>query len=690
MSETSRLHLETPAALEAEFQAIVHRQLTPETINDYAEVALEDLTRLANLAVSVYQQYPVVMLSSQREVEDAAFSYFDVGRIDEALDHITSQAVEIGRLDNVIDNANMSHSIIVPPDSVETHALSGQEKFEAKKNIPRLKTLLYILKNDFSVDVEDESQVDITVGEVNEDMFRNESYYIVDVKRINRVILVCDEEGNVTYVFDREGLLQQDISADQLRNMSKTEINRLLRENKMIGQRLVYSEYYVPRVVSALVHPETSASKSNTDPTAGRYLVPKAPDDVHSLVGVRKLLGIRTQSVIQKAVEDLVDVLGDVRTYRFGTRSVLGFTEHQQEIIRMYLDQQGYFNSPPAGYLNKGNLHTQWRTAYPIIDRAIAALGTELGDARTYMANRGQIVFYNPTQQELIRAKLETMGMLHPNAPEGYLSTLGLAKALGVDHSTIVTAVVAISDSLGDVYTYKFSNQSTSGYSPTQQSKIRSQIENQGLLVKVAPEGVLSIEGLGMVLGFPTSRTVRRVVASLGTSLGTIDNFRFGARKRVAQGLTVDQQMLVKETLRLSGELEIAPEDFAHTWDISTNLGVGYRIVLKIVDMLAEEIGTTQKYRAASGATTYFSPSQQAVIKRGLSEYGYLDNLPPKNYLPINGLAKKLGVSHSVVTNAIARLSDVIGDVRTYKFKTRVTPGLTPLQQELIEAEIRR
>lgn len=82
-------------------------------------------------------------------------------------------------------------------------------------------------------------------------------------------------------------------------------------------------------------------------------------------------------------------------------------------------------------------------------------------------------LFYSPEQIELIRQQLD----IKPLAPEGYLSTGGIAKSLGLGYNTVAKCIDILGDTLGEVRKYRSTARATLHYSPEQIRQIVERIQ---------------------------------------------------------------------------------------------------------------------------------------------------------------------------------------------------------------------
>ncbi|MBI2037858.1 MAG: hypothetical protein HYT15_02915 [Candidatus Magasanikbacteria bacterium] len=98
-----------------------------------------------------------------------------------------------------------------------------------------MKTLLYTLQNN-GIELDD---IQIFEGEISPEMIRKTSYITVVIEKINRIVQVCDEEGNASYVFDMAHLQELGVNVPDVNTMSKEEKNTFLLQNRQAGQRFI-------------------------------------------------------------------------------------------------------------------------------------------------------------------------------------------------------------------------------------------------------------------------------------------------------------------------------------------------------------------------------------------------------------------------------------------------------------------
>lgn len=262
-------------------QPILDRELTVEDIDNYAFVAVDGLVSLVNQKVDEYKAAHGTAGWDDKTIEDRALDFYGLEDVGTYLDFLDKKDEEIRNLDRVIKRTVHKDQVVTPPDEVEVPVVKtgNGERTEDKKMINRTKAVLFILKEDFDVDVDNEEQLIIMDGVVRGNMMRDTSYVLIKTPTIGRTILVCDEEGNASYVFNDEVLEKQNVSDEALVDFTKTDLNALITETPKLGKRVIYSKNgFVPRMIDAIKHPESTRPDEVTDrmKNTGKYLYPKA------------------------------------------------------------------------------------------------------------------------------------------------------------------------------------------------------------------------------------------------------------------------------------------------------------------------------------------------------------------------------------------------------------------------------
>lgn len=181
----------TPENFESNIQEVLSRRLTPETIDSYADTALEDLIVLSDRITTAYRKQPTIGYTEvNKDAEDAAFAYFKLDNLDMTLEHVAEVSDSIRTIDNVIAKARRIDTVIVPTDALSPLVKAGNGEYSDKKSENRLKSILFVLEHDFEVDIHDPSELKLTAGVEPNDMVRKSGYYMIEVPSLDRTVLV--------------------------------------------------------------------------------------------------------------------------------------------------------------------------------------------------------------------------------------------------------------------------------------------------------------------------------------------------------------------------------------------------------------------------------------------------------------------------------------------------------------------
>ncbi len=252
---------------------IINKPLTVETINTFAEDALKDLIVLVGEVTAEYKDRYADELSNfpdQATLENAACEEFGLTGTSELLDLIQNKVDQLHHLDLFIENdVIQSPETITPPDALSPSFGSGEGR-EVKKPavVPRLKTLLYILETDFSIDLDD---ITVTTGTNKSSMMRELSYVTVQAPDIRRVVQVCDEEGNASYVFDAEQMEQHSITVEDLNAATKEEKNELIKKYPLLGIRVIQHPEWRSTVTELLAVQIINPAKAEDERKESRH-----------------------------------------------------------------------------------------------------------------------------------------------------------------------------------------------------------------------------------------------------------------------------------------------------------------------------------------------------------------------------------------------------------------------------------
>ena len=235
-------------------ETILNKQLTVDNIGTFADEALSETVQLTEDILIEYRRNPEVHARpttlSPREQEDEAFTILSLPNISEVLQSINKVKDNISFLKTYIHtNSESIDTVITPPQPDHiTEVKEGTGSFE-KRMFPRLLTLLYILEHDFNLPP---IEAHITQGIVIPKMMRRIPYVRVEIPAQNRVIYICDEEGNVSYVFDTTRLREVGLTLEEVDVDDKKDKNSLIAYYPGIGIKIIQSKNWRRNIAIAL------------------------------------------------------------------------------------------------------------------------------------------------------------------------------------------------------------------------------------------------------------------------------------------------------------------------------------------------------------------------------------------------------------------------------------------------------
>jgi len=592
--------------------SILNKPVTMDGIDTYAEEALDKLVGLVSEKTERYKETHLTTNWDDQTIEDAAMKWCGLEEVNFYLDFIDKKNDELKGLDKVIGKADRVNEVIVNPDRKKIRFEGSGAGLTEKKMVNRLKTILFILKEDFEVDVDNPDHLTLTKGMVDNKMMRKTSYFLVSALKIDRKMLVCDEGGNASYVFDAKVLKSKGIDDKKLIGATKEELNQWIAEVPEMGKRVFYSkDGFVPRIIEAINQPiwtkpdKVTKSMENT----GNYLLPKAPEGYLSLNGIRRKYGMASETV-KRIIKKYSDEIGLVETYRFGTKCAKGYSPKQEEVIIEKVELEGLLCPlAPEGYLSLNGIARKYEMASETVKQIIEKYPDEIGQTKILRFRNVITEGYSPKQERTIIEKLELEGYLSPPAPEGYLSLTSIAKEFGIFPTTIKSVIDKYSDEIGLVETYRFGTKCAKGYSPKQEEVIIEKVELEGLLRPLAPEGYLSLNGIARKYEM-ASETVKQIIEKYPDEIGQTKILRF-RNGVITEGYSPKQERTIIEKLELEGYLSPpAPEGYLSLSVIARKYGVANRTVKQIIEKYPDEIGLVETYRFGTKFTKGYSPEQ--------------------------------------------------------------------------------
>ena len=543
----------------AELQGILENSLTPRNIEHYADEALQSVAVWLGKATVAHAEQAEDVPAGHGEAEDAALTYFELPPVNGLLDHLSSKVAEIKALDAVIDQAGSSARVIIPPGlSRPAERTTGESTYTPPEVVPRLKTTLFTLSNEFGIDVHKPGEIVLEPGGVKSDMRRRHGYYFLRVPSLERTILVCDEMQNVTYVFDDNERESVELTDALLKDLAKTELNGFIETYPNLGVRIVYSDDYVDNLSSAI---RDIAAYDETQTTrAGNYLVPPAPEGYMSTAALADCLALGDERV-NEIIDSIRPQLGVVERHRYGSRSVDSWSPGQQGLVMEEASRLGLLaNRPSEEYpqVTKSEIAHVFKVSEERIEEAIEALGENLGPVYKYLYGSQRRPGYDPWQQKTIYDWLVEHNHLFRPAPETYLSVRGITQMFGFRCNSggpVQRTVEELGDKLGPTETLRFASRRATGYDHWQQNMIYDVMRERGDLAPKAPDDVWSRSRMHEEWGI-SHKALRRAIGQAGEALGTVDRWNFSGN--IAPGYGTAQRAIVRQNLQANGLLKEA------------------------------------------------------------------------------------------------------------------------------------
>jgi biotin operon repressor len=426
-----------PRDFKSELNGIISAKLTPSQLLHYADHAIDQLVQLLEDTSTAYQREPTILFETPREIEDTASRYFDLPSVESILDHICGKEEEISSIYKQAAVAPEAEHVVLSPDpgaTVDIQPADGTFDREMT-SVPRTETIMFILANDFGVDLKDPEQFDIHTGKMPSSMMRKLSYKTIELPQLKRLIFVCNELNNKTFVLDVSAAEKLGISAEQLAHLSKPDLDTLIGESPKLGQSINYREdTFIPRITAAIRNPQRVVDDAQIK-EAPDYLVPKAKEDELAISGLAKALGV-TDGTIKNIIERLN--LPGVGLRRFGARTTPAYDLNDRGIIRQALETDGLL-ADITGLFSAEAIGRETGNSPATVRKVISLLQGEgaLDDPSTVVRKSGRYgsaTWFGPGDHAKIRAKLEADGYIIPKHTR---SVANMAHLLDIQNSSV-------------------------------------------------------------------------------------------------------------------------------------------------------------------------------------------------------------------------------------------------------------
>jgi len=254
----------------------LYRPLNLDNIENFADTALSEVIDLTSEITKKYKEDKDIPNNTtiSREQEDSAFKYYELINMEEVLESISEVKAEIDQIKTYIkSNIPLTSEVVIPPQSnTENNFGIHDGTLDKRKIFPRLLTLLYVLKHDFSITPE---QVTITSSTTEKVMLRKEPYVRLNIPNIDRLVYICDEEGNASYIFDTNKLTEYGLNLLDIDHSDKGDLNNLLTTHKGLGKRLIQTSNWREQMKDCLENDFSENNQAHTDVETEISIQPK-------------------------------------------------------------------------------------------------------------------------------------------------------------------------------------------------------------------------------------------------------------------------------------------------------------------------------------------------------------------------------------------------------------------------------
>jgi len=612
---------------QSQIQAILTQPLRPENIDRYADQALEQLIGVVENAEDEYVAISGAESTRDGVTQDAATQYFGLGNVNQLLDHLSDKATEIQHLDAVITHAHHSGNVLVPTDPHGSGIQPGSGEMMPAQIIPRLKTTLFILQQAFDVNLDDPESFELTEGEVLPNMMRNTSYYRLDVYALERTLLICDEEGNASFIFDTKQLADLGYNGQDIHKMTKSDLDLMIDTHPSVGRSMRYSENFVSKMVASIENPGRDAIGQDVEQRRQKLsLVPKPPEMVLSRAGISEAFDVG-KTALKALIDELGSDLDSTNYYRFGTgKPVPGYDPWEQNKIWDALaGKRSLVPEAPEGYVSVNGLAKRLGISNNVVDRVVQQYPEEVGNIgrfrpRIVDGKRDSGAPFNGLsmeQQSIIEQKLQDEGSLLPPAPEGFLSSKAISRQLQVSQGAVARAIEELNLTSSGIRA-KVRATPAIVYGVEDQQKIAEYLKDNDLFAEVAPDDYRSVSGIAKSYGI-SDVSVNAAIDELGESLGVIEKRIMGVRSRNA--FSPNQQEMISQWLEESGRLTPRPpEDVLSFEQLFKELHVAPKTLKAVIEELDTDglLGDRGLYKYGSVKAEGFTPGQKAMLKARL------------------------------------------------------------------------
>ncbi len=642
----------TPEIYGDSLRTLLAAEITPETVETYATTALQ-------AAVDLSEKFRSETRATtwDNRHEDRAFNAVGLGNINQILTRIVEIDDSINRASKIINSLVTNSAVFIPPDTQTARFRNGTAEFTQKQTIHRAQTVLFILENDFGIDISDSTSINIEKGAVLKTMVRQDGYVYIEVGALNRVIFVCDESENASFIFDTQRISEIGLQGEGLRVLTKNQLREIIALHPSTGKRVTHTKNFVRDVKTAL---NSCGDEHSTVSTANGYLLPRADANVIATNKLAKQLGVHAETIVNAATELGIPVC----TYTNGRGPFSGIDSQainqlrQHELIAMPHGSDYEAESLEA-------LHRKLRIGKETLRQLCQDSHIQIGWYKfgTRHASGEGIVAAD------INRLLATPTLGTPVGDEaGAIGTNALLQLLApLNHGTLIEV---LDDLQLDLREFRFGKHIARGFFPSDINAIR---QHPRVCIPDAQHyDAISLRDVANYYG-TTPHTVRRAAKESKVRIG---EFRFNYTP--GYGLLKSDV----EKLASTATFKTAPADSGM---ISVNqLREELDVMPNSVLQAAERQGIEATLKKINGRrTSVFTPEERNKIRQ--DEKMATPNSKTYGARSLNDVRNELQITRSALDRIIALKGIQLGE---YRFGPNYTQGILPQDLETIRQEL--
>jgi hypothetical protein len=510
------------------FELGIAESLRPVTPDEYVNKALLGLIRLVEVTTANDGTVGPV----DAEAEDVALAEFGMPSVTAALTEIEANHALLTQVTSAMTTRVVSPRILLPqgkrratqsPQSQSGDNIAGRHKDTSKQY--RREAILCMLAKDFNIDITNPDAVHIESGKLPEQKYRKTSYTSIVVPELSRVIFVCNQKTQATFVLDTDRAQEIGETAESLGELSKDQLYEYIENHSKLGQAIFFNDAYFDTIARSLrdipeKQPVTSSIAVKPESVSLRGLqdvLHIGPGRVDQVLLQAAESGILDQAHLNQArpqfTPDQINKLGNIRDELFGQRiedapdyctvtelaDKLGTSAQniERSMTQLFPDVEWPSFSRVGKTVRGLHLQIQGAIEQDLTTRQIITSSDErptfhsiakelsLGRATVEAAHQkmtgipkpagnGRHVYLTGKQKTELVDYMKAEEIFLPQAPQGTVSRKDACATIKCSPKTFNTLVETAGELLGETPRYRFGSARATGYTADQIALLKS------------------------------------------------------------------------------------------------------------------------------------------------------------------------------------------------------------------------